>query len=42
LIEKHIEGLHYSDAIKEKLTGISKKLYHEAVRELEEKRNYEN
>jgi len=42
LIEKHIEGLHYSDTIKEKLTSISKKLYLEAVRELEEKRNYEN
>lgn len=42
LIEKHIEGLHYSDAIKERLTVISKKLYQETLKELEEKRNYEN
>jgi hypothetical protein len=42
LIEKHIDGLHYSEAIKEKLINISKKLYHDALRELEEKRNNEN
>jgi len=42
LIEKHIEGLHYSDAVKEKLTSISKKLYQDTLRDLEEKRNYEN
>ena len=42
LIEKHIEGLHYSDAIKEKLISVSKKLYQEALRELEEKRSHEN
>jgi hypothetical protein len=41
LIEKHIEDLHYSDAIKEKLKIVSKKLYQETIQELEEKRNYE-
>lgn len=38
LIERHIESLHYSDSVKEKLINVSKKLYHDALRELEEKR----
>ena len=42
LIEKHIEGLNYADSVKQKLTEISKKFYRETLRDIEEKRSYEN
>ena len=42
LIEKHIEGLNYAEAVKQKLTEVSKKFYRETLRDIEEKRSYEN
>ena len=41
MIEKYVDGLPYTDQIKQKLKDVSEKLYHETYKELEEKR-YEN
>jgi len=42
LIEKHIDGLPYSDVVKENLKRVSTKFYHEMLTDLEEKKSYEN
>ena len=42
MIEKYVDGLPYTEQIKEKLKDVSNRLYHEALRELEEKKSYEN
>jgi hypothetical protein len=41
MIENYVDGLAYSDQIKNKLKEVGVRLYHEAAKELEEKR-YEN
>ena len=41
MIEKYVDGLPYTDQIKQKLKDVSERLYHETTKELEEKR-YEN
>lgn len=42
LIEKHIDSLPYSENIKENLKKVSAKFYQETLKELEEKRSYED
>ena len=42
MIENYVDGLPYTEQIKEKLKDVSNRLYHEALRELEEKKSYEN
>jgi DNA repair exonuclease SbcCD nuclease subunit len=42
MIENYVNDLPYSDQIKSKLKEVSIRLYHEASKELEEKRTYEN
>ena len=42
LIEKYIEGLNYSEAVKQKLSEVSKRFYQETLRDIEEKRSYES
>jgi len=42
MIENYVEGLPYTAHIKEKLREVSNRLYHEALREMEEKKSYEN
>ena len=42
LIEKHIDSLPYSENVKETLKKVSSKFYQETLKELEEKRSYEN
>ena len=42
LIDKHIESLPYSENIKQSLKNVSSRLYHETLKELEEKRSYED
>ena len=42
LIEKHIDSLPYSENVKENLKKVSAKFYQETLKELEEKRSYEN
>ena len=41
LIQVYINELNYSQAIKEKLYSVSKKMYQETLKDLEEKRNIE-
>ena len=42
MIDTYVEGLPYSEQIKEKLKEVSVRFYQEASKELEEKRSYEN
>jgi hypothetical protein len=42
MINSYVDGLPYTDQIKEKLKEVSVRMYHEASKELEEKRTYEN
>ena len=42
MIENYVDGLAYTDQIKEKLKEVGIRLYHETSKELEEKRSYEN
>lgn len=42
LIDRHIDSLPYSDVIKDKLKEVSNRLYHETVKQLEEKRSYDS
>jgi len=41
-IENYVNGLPYPSHLKEKITEVSKRFYNETLKELEEKRTYEN
>jgi len=42
MIENYVDRLAYTDQIKSKLKEVSVRMYHEASKEMEEKRSYEN
>ena len=42
MIDNYIDGLPYTDQIKQKLKEVSTRMYNETTKELEEKRSYEN